>query len=70
VTDVTAAGAGAAYHIGHGRRRSRPGGEEKKMARIARKALNQAQTTAVVFLCVGASMVLPLTLAAIGFHTL
>jgi len=42
----------------------------KKMARIARKALNQAQTTAVVFLCVGASMVLPLTLAAIGFHTL
>ncbi|MFO1016048.1 MAG: hypothetical protein U1E03_00490 [Hyphomonadaceae bacterium] len=40
------------------------------MARIARKALNQAQTTAVVFLCVGASMALPLTLAAIGFHTL
>jgi hypothetical protein len=43
--------------------------EEEKMARIARTALNQVQTTAVVFLCVGASMVLPLTLALIGFQS-
>jgi hypothetical protein len=40
------------------------------MARIVRTALKQAQTTAIVALCVGASMVLPVTLAAVGFHTL
>jgi hypothetical protein len=47
-----------------------PAREEEKMARIARNAWKQAQTTAIVALCVGASMVLPVTLAAIGFHTL
>jgi len=40
------------------------------MSRIARTAWRQAQTTAVAALCIGASMALPLTLAAIGFHTL
>ena len=39
------------------------------MARIVRTAWKQVQTTAVVALCVGASMVLPVTLAAIGFQT-
>lgn len=40
------------------------------MARIARSALNRAQTMAVFTLCTGAAMVLPLTLAALGFQTL
>lgn len=40
------------------------------MTRIARTAWNQAQTTAVVALCMGATLALPLALAAIGFHTL
>ncbi len=40
------------------------------MARIARSAWNHAQAIAVFALCIGASMVLPLSLAAIGFHTL
>ena len=70
MTKVTATGAGRAYLFMHGRRRERPGREEEKMARIVRTALKQAQTTAIVALCVGASMVLPVTLAAIGFHTL
>lgn len=48
---------------------SAPAREEEKMARIVRTAWKQAQTTAIVALCVGASMVLPVTLAAIGFHT-
>lgn len=48
---------------------SAPVREEEKMARIAHTAWKQAQTTAIVALCVGASMVLPVTLAAIGFHT-
>jgi hypothetical protein len=47
-----------------------PGREEEKMTRIARKAWRQAQTTAIVFLCAAACMALPVTLAAIGFHTL
>lgn len=37
------------------------------MTRIARAVLNQAQTTAVIVLCMSAPMVLPLTLALIGF---
>jgi hypothetical protein len=40
------------------------------MTRIARTAWHRAQTTAVFALCIGAAMVLPLTLAAIGFHAL
>jgi hypothetical protein len=47
-----------------------PAREARTMARIARTAWRQAQVTAVVALCVGASMALPVTLAAIGFHTL
>jgi hypothetical protein len=38
------------------------------MTRFARSALNQAQNAVVMVLCVGASMVLPLTLALIGFQ--
>jgi hypothetical protein len=43
------------------------------MARIrtmARSTWRRAQATAVFALCIGASMVLPVTLAAVGFHTL
>ncbi len=70
VTGVTASGAARPYHS------FMPGGglaagrEEEKMTRIARKAWRQAQTTAIVFLCAAACMALPVTLAAIGFHTL
>ncbi|MGD9815224.1 MAG: hypothetical protein AB7Q23_08455 [Hyphomonadaceae bacterium] len=39
------------------------------MARIARSALNRAQTMAVFALCTAAAMVLPITLAAIGFQS-
>jgi hypothetical protein len=50
-----------------GRQQSRPG--RTKMARFARTALCQAQTTAVILLCGAASMALPLALALIGFHS-
>lgn len=40
------------------------------MARIARTAWRQAQTTAIICMCAGAAMVLPVTLTAIGFHSL
>lgn len=43
------------------------------MARInlmARSAWDRAQTLAVVVLCAGATMVLPLTLASLGFQSL
>lgn len=39
------------------------------MTRFARAALIQAQTVAVVALCLGATLVLPVSLAAIGFQT-
>lgn len=70
VTHVTADWGGRLYLSSHGQRRQRPVREEEKMARIAHTAWKQAQTTAIVALCIGASMVLPVTLAAIGFHTL
>ncbi|MGE0742727.1 MAG: hypothetical protein AB7O98_15415 [Hyphomonadaceae bacterium] len=38
------------------------------MARIARSAWNRTQSAVVFALCIGASMVLPLSLAAIGFQ--
>jgi len=40
------------------------------MAGVARLAWHRAQAMAVFTLCAGAAMVLPVTLAAIGFHTL
>lgn len=40
------------------------------MARLARIVLNQAQVAAIVAMCLGASLALPLTLAAIGFQSL
>lgn len=40
------------------------------MTRAARTAWNKAQAMAVFAICMGTSMVLPLTLASIGFHTL
>jgi len=40
-----------------------------QLTRAARAVWSQAQVLAVFGLCVGAGMVLPLTLASIGFHT-
>lgn len=40
------------------------------MARFVRTALNQAQVAVIIALCLGASLALPLALAAIGFQTL
>jgi hypothetical protein len=41
-----------------------------RIASIAHSAWSRSQAIAVLALCTGASMALPLTLAAIGFHTL
>mgnify|MGYP000870221881 CR=1 FL=1 len=38
-------------------------------AKAARAAWNQAQALAVFALCIGAGMVLPLTLVSVGFPT-
>lgn len=40
------------------------------VAHAARSAWTQVQTLAVFALCIGAGMVLPVTLVSIGFHTL
>lgn len=39
------------------------------MTRFTRAAWIQAQTIVVIVLCLGATLVLPLSLAAIGFQT-
>jgi hypothetical protein len=41
-----------------------------RITAIARSAWTQAQTTAVFALCIGAGMVLPVSLAALGFQSL
>lgn len=41
----------------------------RQVSIIAHSALSQAQTFAVFALCIGAGMVLPLTLAIMGFQT-
>jgi hypothetical protein len=69
VTDVTAGRGGRLYHLPMPAAGSpRQGGRE--MTRFARKAWNQAQTTAIACLCLCASMALPVALTAIGFHSL
>lgn len=40
------------------------------MTRLVRSARNFSQSTAVFALCFAASMVLPLALASVGFHSL
>ena len=41
-----------------------------QVAAAARTAWSQAQALAVFALCIGAGMVLPVTLVSIGFHAL
>jgi hypothetical protein len=41
-----------------------------RFSSMARSAWRCMQASAVFALCIGAAMVLPVTLAAVGFHTL
>ncbi len=70
VTRVTAAGSGVGYWSLVAGETPAGGIPMIRITNMARSTWDRAQATVVFALCVGASLVLPLTLASIGIHAL